>query len=556
MPVWCQEFLRHALGPPSSRLPLQRPKRTAAPCALCPQSVWRDDSAVATEDFSRRNWEGALTRSMRCASASGMAKGGLPWSQRGMSSGRRLALRVAAHVGKLAAEVPAVHSGRHARPAKSGANQELPHVRRRTMLASLHKRLSAIAIYSIICALAAMGQTHDAADEFSATTNPSGTWRYGWSPALGGAFSVYTDSFQTAGVDFWGVTGGFPAAYKNDQALPAMPLTAVVLEPGDLAIHPGALGQWSTIRWTATQPGNTRSCFTFESIDQQQSGTVDVAVLHNGAPVFVQALTAMSATAGSVALSVAPGDTIDFSVGHGQEMQFFNDTTRLTARITYDSFMDCNSNCIPDDLDIQQATSSDVDANGIPDECSSPSLCSGDGGDQMGCTACPCGNNGPIGIEGGCLNSASSGAALSASGSTSVSLPLGDVSDLRFSLTGAPPIAFCVLNSGDAVAPANPVNPCFGQASGTQSALYDGLRCAVSNTRRHGGRASDANGHVGVTNNPWGGEAGPTEGLAIASGPFLAGQTRFFQVVHRDDPALSCMRGLNTSQAIEVTFTP
>ncbi len=30
----------------------------------------------------------------------------------------------------------------------------------------------------------------------------------------------------------------------------------------------------------------------------------------------------------------------------------------------------------------------------------------------------------------------------------------------------------------------------------------------------------------------------------------------FFQVINRDDPLLSCMRGLNTSQAVEVTFAP
>ncbi len=184
------------------------------------------------------------------------------------------------------------------------------------------------------------------------------------------------------------------------------------------------------------------------------------------------------------------------------------------------------------------------------------SHCNGDGGDQMGCTNCPCGNNATPGSVGGCLNSAGTGARLRASGDTSVSLPSGITTDLRFGITGAPGNAFCILNSGDAVAPGNAANPCFGMDSGAQSATFDGLRCAIQNTRRHGGRAADANGDVGVTNNPWGGEAGPPVGLAVAGGGFLAGQTRFFQVINRDDPLSSCMRGLNTSQAIEVTFTP
>ncbi len=184
------------------------------------------------------------------------------------------------------------------------------------------------------------------------------------------------------------------------------------------------------------------------------------------------------------------------------------------------------------------------------------SLCSGDGGDQLGCTNCPCSNNAPQGTVGGCLNSAATSATLAASGDPSVSLPLGALTDLRFELTGAPPSAFCILNSGDGVAPSSAANPCFGLASGTQSFSFDGLRCAIQNTRRHGGRSADATGAVGVTNNPWGGEAAPTEGLAGGDAPFVAGQTRYFQVIHRDDPSLVCMRGLNTSQAVEITFIP
>ncbi len=182
--------------------------------------------------------------------------------------------------------------------------------------------------------------------------------------------------------------------------------------------------------------------------------------------------------------------------------------------------------------------------------------CNGDGGDQVGCMDCPCGNNAMGSTIGGCLNSAGTSARLEASGDTSVSLPTLDTADLRLSLTGAPAGAFCILNSGDSVAPGNPVHPCIGLNSGVQAVAFDGLRCAIFNTRRHGGRAADANGTVGVTNNPWGGEGGPPVGIANTGNGFAAGQTRYFQVINRDDPLLSCMRGLNTSQALEVTFAP
>lgn len=52
------------------------------------------------------------------------------------------------------------------------------------------------------------------------------------------------------------------------------------------------------------------------------------------------------------------------------------------------------------------------------------------------------------------------------------------------------------------------------------------------------------------------GGGGPPVGIANAGGGFAIGQTRFFQIINRDDPLASCMRALNTSQAVEVTFTP
>ncbi len=53
---------------------------------------------------------------------------------------------------------------------------------------------------------------------------------------------------------------------------------------------------------------------------------------------------------------------------------------------------------------------------------------------------------------------------------------------------------------------------------------------------------------------PWGEEGGPMAGIAAAG--YSAGQTRYFQAIHREDPLLSCMRGLNTTQAVEIVFEP
>lgn len=184
------------------------------------------------------------------------------------------------------------------------------------------------------------------------------------------------------------------------------------------------------------------------------------------------------------------------------------------------------------------------------------SSCNGDGGDQLGCTSCPCANESPQGTIGGCQNRVANAGLLTASGDTSLSQPVGSEIDLRFGLSGVPPLAFCVLTSGAAATPTNPANPCFGQGSGVQSASYDGLRCIAQEIRRHGGRPADASGEVGETNSPWGGEGAPPAGLAHAFGGFSAGQLRYFQSIYREDPLLGCMRGLNTTQTIEVIFVP
>ena len=180
-------------------------------------------------------------------------------------------------------------------------------------------------------------------------------------------------------------------------------------------------------------------------------------------------------------------------------------------------------------------------------------FCNGDGGDQLGCTNCPCGNNAPMGTIGGCINQSGNSAQLVASGSFSVAA--ADPGDLRFEMTGGNPSTLAVLTSGDNLAPQNMANPCFGTGNGVQSLVLDGLRCAVGNTQRHGGRPMDANGDVGITNNAWGGANGPAPSIA-AQGGFVAGQSRYFQVFYRADDTQGCLTGQNTTQAVSITFQP
>ncbi len=178
------------------------------------------------------------------------------------------------------------------------------------------------------------------------------------------------------------------------------------------------------------------------------------------------------------------------------------------------------------------------------------SFCMGDGGDQVGCTNCPCGNNAPVGSSGGCINTSGSFSTLVPSGNPSVA-----ADTLRFQVELASPIAFGILVSGASRAPTNAANPCFGSDSGIQALSLDGLRCVLQGIRRHGGRSADSNGAIGQTNPGWGGVDNPPAGL-IAQGGFASGETRHYQVIYRDDPDFQCGTGLNTTNGVSVTFVP
>lgn len=176
----------------------------------------------------------------------------------------------------------------------------------------------------------------------------------------------------------------------------------------------------------------------------------------------------------------------------------------------------------------------------------SSTLCNGDGGDGMGCTPCPCGNELPAGTVGGCLHSGNLGGRLLRGGSSSLT-----TGDLRFEARSLPANTASILLSGAAQAPSNPASPCFGLGSGFQDPIFDGLRCVVQDIRRHGVRPADGDGSVGATTNGWG-----SPNSFFGFNAFLAGQTRYFQIIFRDDLAGGCMTGLNTTQAAEVLFQP
>jgi len=174
-------------------------------------------------------------------------------------------------------------------------------------------------------------------------------------------------------------------------------------------------------------------------------------------------------------------------------------------------------------------------------------FCFGDGGDQMGCQNCPCSNNAKPGSLGGCINTFGTSGRLAASGIPSVA---NDT--LRFEATRCSPMSLCILTAADNQLPI--MGMCPPGSGVVQITRYDGLRCAGGAFKRHGGRASDSLGNVGITSNGWGGNNGPPIGL-IAAGGYMAGATRHFQVIYRDLPS-GCGTGLNTSNGVSIQIQP
>lgn len=139
--------------------------------------------------------------------------------------------------------------------------------------------------------------------------------------------------------------------------------------------------------------------------------------------------------------------------------------------------------------------------------------------------ACPCGNDGASDDRGGCLNSTGAGGLLAGTGSASVA-----ADDLGFVASQVPVNQFCILFAGD--------------QSVAEVPIGDGLRCVGGSLVRLGLRPTGA---AGVAT--WSGGLG-------ASGGWLAGDSRSFQVWYRDPLGSPCGTNFNVTHALSVTLLP
>ncbi|MBC7287399.1 MAG: glycoside hydrolase family 2 [Armatimonadetes bacterium] len=104
--------------------------------------------------------------------------------------------------------------------------------------------------------------------------------------------------------------------------------------PGQLAIHPGADGEYAVVRWTAPATGRYRIAAAFRSIAEH--ATTDVHILHQGRALFdglINVGGAGPACEWSGELEVSAGEKVDFVCGWGNG-NYGGDTTALDVTIT------------------------------------------------------------------------------------------------------------------------------------------------------------------------------------------------------------------------------
>jgi hypothetical protein len=179
--------------------------------------------------------------------------------------------------------------------------------------------------------------SYSAAADFSATSNPTGVWSYGWSAQRGSAFTLDTQRTNVGGADIWFEPRGDPVApgvFHNGTNGTVNPYGTHPFAPGQLGLHPGPYGDNAVVRWTAPAFGTFDIAATFSGMDTGGT-TTDVAVLRNGGELFSGLVNGYQATRSfSGVVAVSAGETIDFSVGYGSNETYFGDMTGLDAVIT------------------------------------------------------------------------------------------------------------------------------------------------------------------------------------------------------------------------------
>jgi hypothetical protein len=163
--------------------------------------------------------------------------------------------------------------------------------------------ISILACYMPICSYA---QHWDAAPNFSFSSNPNGTWSYGYTSTSGTGFALLLANVQNP----YGWNNG-PNTYSPDIGYPSGEF---------LGLHPyQGTGLAACLRWTAPDNGNYNVSTTFVAPASSTSYNMgqNVYILTNGVVAYQSSLVSYSQTLSTTNLfSFRKSDTIDVVVAN------------------------------------------------------------------------------------------------------------------------------------------------------------------------------------------------------------------------------------------------
>jgi hypothetical protein len=187
----------------------------------------------------------------------------------------------------------------------------------------------------------AAATTWDLATNFSISSNPNPPWTYGWSPDLASSYVVtpYTHGLSSTSSGLYPLqvwsdgTPSFtnPSLFYNPTGN-SVNISTLTVPAHQVAVHPGASGQYSHALWTCQSDGYYQISATFTAYD---STTTDVHVLVAGISQFSGSVTPSGGPVSynSGQLYITQGQFVDFAVGKGGN-DYNNDTTGLAAAIS------------------------------------------------------------------------------------------------------------------------------------------------------------------------------------------------------------------------------
>lgn len=172
----------------------------------------------------------------------------------------------------------------------------------------------------------------DLTDTFSKVANPNGAWTYGYS--LGdprgdaGALIVFTTASELAtNIPYWFDPTHHvlndPCIYKNETG----EVFADGIQPGDVALHPGAAAEYAIARYTAPVAGTYAITLQFKEGD---TGDTNGLLLHNGAVIVDEESTSTN-TLHELVRTLTAGDTLDVAVGNKGD--FTDDSTPVVFKV-------------------------------------------------------------------------------------------------------------------------------------------------------------------------------------------------------------------------------